>query len=181
MNWSNKQKIYALAAVYLVGCLVLFLYGFKLLDRSNAALALAVTDQRKQLTDLQNELRNYQLGKQDIDALTQKPHHPDDFFSKDVRVVNEIKTLEALGNGTGLDFRLSVSGTAQSGAKTPNVKGEILSIPYTVTLTGPFPNVVAFLETMERLSFVTHVKTIAINSQGDDVTAVFNATFFITK
>lgn len=182
MKTSSKNKIFLLAGVYVAGCLTLFLYGFKLLDAGNAATAQALIDQRKQLNDLQTEQRNFQLGNQDLETLEQKPNHPDNFFSKDVRVVNEIKILEALGRDTKVNFTLAVSGTVQSGGKTPGVNSDILSIPYSLTLSGPFANVAAFLEQMENLSFVTQAKTIAISSSGKGpVNASVSATFFITK
>lgn len=179
---SHKNKIFALLTVYILGCLVLFSYGFGVLDNGNATAATAVNDKRKQLNDLENEQRSFQLGSQDLQTLAQKPYQPANFFTKDVRVVNEIKTLEALGSDNGLDFVLSVSGTASSGTKTLGVGGDIYSIPYTMTLTGPFAGAVTFLEQMEQLSFVSSVQSVSITAlDAGRVRTTLNALFYITK
>lgn len=179
---NYKNKIYILSLCYIVGCIILFGYGFGILDNDNASAEKIIKDQRTMLNDLQNEQRSFQLASQDLETLKAKAHQPDDFFSKDVRVVNEIKTLETIGAQYNVGFELKISGTAASGAKTPGVTGSILSIPYTIGLTGGFSDIMAFMEQMEQLGFVTHVKAVSLsNAGGGKVHAVLNAIFYIQK
>jgi Tfp pilus assembly protein PilO len=185
MTMNYRNKIYIMMAAYLACCFALFGYGFTLLEGSNDAAATALKDRRRQYNDLLNEQRSFELGNQDLTTLGTKPYQPDDFFSQDVHVVNEIKTLEALGQESGLEFDLAVSGTAASGTKTPGVTGEIISIPYTINLTGKFADITAFLRRTEQLGFITHIKALSlIAEEGENagkVKALLNATFYIKK
>ena len=66
-----------------------------------------MAQQRKDLANLKAERESYRLAKEDLEALANKTYQPVDFFSKDVSLVTEIKTLEALGEQMGVTMQLS--------------------------------------------------------------------------
>src|SRR3989344_2036837 len=90
-----RKKIYILIFSLLVAGGLLFGYGFGLLDQSNAGLADQILVQKKTLLELQAEQTSFEQSKRALDDLLSKPYQPENFFSNDINLVHEIKTIEA--------------------------------------------------------------------------------------
>lgn len=141
-----------------------------------------MAQQRKDLANLKAERESYRLAKEDLEDLAKKSYQPADFFSKDISLVTEIKTLEALGEQMGVIMQLSgVSGTAAAAAKAKTTTA-LAVIPYSIYLSGPLDKVVKYIEAVENLSFVTKTEALSINAaENGNVNAVLGASFFIKK
>ncbi len=178
---SYKSKIYIVIAGFVLLTLIMFLFVFGKLQERNLRLSTDVANQRRTLEQLAQEQKSYEQGKRDIESLAGKNIQPDELFSRDTRLVKEITTLEDLSQAYSLEMNMQIAGTAKDGQKTKS-SSEILSIPYTLTLTGPFDKVLSFLDSTENLQFITPVKTIAISAQkGGVVKATISADFYIKQ
>lgn len=168
--------------VFVVACVVLFGFLFKIMDNSNSALASTTKQKYKEYQDLVAEQKSYEAGKQDIATLALKSVQPEDFFSRDTSLVNEIKTMESTSNNFNLNLNLSVSGTADKAIKATGVTGPIFAIPYTFTLDGKFDKIVNFMESLEHLNFITHMKSVILVAKENGVIqATLNGNFYIKK
>ncbi len=181
-HFSYKYKLYLAIGIFIVTCVALFSYLFKLMDNSNIALAKGTKEKYKEYQDLVAEQKNYEAGKQDIASLAKKAIQPEDFFSRDTSLVNEIKTLESTSKNFNLSLDLSVSGTADKAVKAPGAAGPIVAIPYTVSLDGQFDKTVNFMENLEHLNFITHIRSVNITAQENNgIKAVLSGNFYIKK
>jgi len=179
-GFSYKYKIYVLIAAVVMAALVFFglIYGW--VARSNEAVANGLTAKNQEYAEVLAEEQSYELGKKDLVTLQSKQLQPADLFSQDTKVVKEINTLETLAGSLGVKFNLSVSGTVKDAPKVPGVSSTLYTVPYTVTLEGPFDKVINFIETTEHLNFVT--QTNALSMGPDDkggVQATLTSAFFI--
>lgn len=178
---SYKNKIILLSGILVLAIAGLFGYFFNLLDKSNAAVVDKILIQKKELLELQAEQRNFELSKQDLNLLASRPYKPDNFFSQDITLVKEIKELEGFASATKVDLTLSVAGTIDTAVKAKTV-GEIYQIPYTIQVKGRFANIVAFLKTLEKTDYVTHLTSVNVNTvSSSEVNAVFTGLFYIKK
>lgn len=179
---SYKYRIIIVASIYILilGALFGFVYGW--VDSGNDSLALVIDKQNKDYSDQLAEQRSYEAGTKDLEVLAKKAYQPDNFFSKDTRVVKEIKQLEEVSQDLDIDLKLTVSGTVSEATKANQTAGEIYVVPYTMQATGRFESIVSFLEIIEQLPFVTHVKSLSISALGSgQVNALISANFFIKK
>lgn len=55
-------------------------------------------------------------------------------------------------------------------AKTPNTAGTYLPIGYTVGVTGTFPQVIAFMRTLEQGAYFSRINSALITGKGQDAT-----------
>lgn len=181
-KYSAKNKIYLGILVWLVLVGSMFGYFFGIINTSNTAVIQKIADGKKQLKLLQVQLSSFNLAKQDLKTLKEQPYQPDNFFSRDVTLVNEIKTLEGLGQKYNVQLSIGgVSGTINNAPKA-KTQGSIVFIPYSLTLTGPLSNAVDFIETLENLSFVTNVDNVNISGAGGgDVNVSLAAYFYLRK
>lgn len=179
---SIKNKIYAAVAVWLVLCGSMFGYFFKIFDRTNTVLVASIQQQNKDLLQLEKEQDSYNKAKQDLAALARENIQPQDFFGRDVTLVNEIKTLETISGLAGVDLNLSgLSGTIKAAPKAKTLS-DIAVIPYSMRVKGGFPNVVSFLEMMEHLNFITNVSSITVNGTDQtDIGVSLTAFFYLNK
>ncbi len=181
-NLSAKNKIYLVIAVWFIGCALFFGYFFNILDNSNAGYVTKIADLKKQLQILKAEQQSYRQAQSDLDAVKALAYQPEDFFSKDLTLVNEIKTLEALGNKTNVKYELSgLSGTINTVQKA-NTNGPIYIIPITFSVSGAFQDVLGFIESLENLPFIINVSTLSVSaaSQGG-VAASMTSSLYISK
>ena len=179
---STKHKIYLALAIWLALVGVMFSYIFPLLGQSNAAQLNTLGDQRKQLGKLQAEQESFQQAQADLLAVAKKPRQPEDFFSKDITLVNEIQALEDLGAKSGVQFALS--GVAGTIATVPKAKtaSEIFAVPAVLSISGPFSGVASFIESLENLDFIVNVSGISVTSVGaDKIAATLTANFYLHK
>ncbi len=179
---SAKNKIYVGVAVWVVACASMFMYFFHILDNSNQLLVSNIGDKRHILSVIKAERDSYQKAKKDLQELQSKPIQPDSFFSKDVTLVNEIRTIEQLGKDLDVAVTLTgVSGTAQSAAKA-KTSSSLAAIPCNLTVVGDFSHTVAFVESLENLDFITNVSTVNVSGAANSkVNITLGANFYIKK
>lgn len=179
---SAKNKIFAAVVVWMAVSGVMFGSLFNLLDNSNARAVIELSDRRKVLQNLKIEQESYRLASADIEQLALQEHQPENFFSRDVALVKEIETLEFLAQKTGVALTLSgLFGTVNK-APRANTATKIATVPYTIGLKGPFDRVVAYIEVMEHLSFITSVSTLNVTAlSNNNISAVLNASFYLRQ
>jgi len=178
---TYKSKISLVVAIFLAVAAIMFFFVFPRFHSRNVKLSLDVSSQRQTLEQLLQQQRSYEQGKKDLETLKTKPVQPDELFSRDTRVVKEIKTLEDLSKTYALDMSLQVSGTAKDAQKVKS-STQLLFVPYSLSVTGPFDKVLAFLDSAEHLSFISPIKTIAITAQKDGIVkTTLTADFYIKK
>ena len=181
-KFSAKNKIFTLLTVWLLLTFCMFFYLFGILDMSNLRTLEGMDQQKKDLAALNAERQSYIQAKGDLDDLAKKSIQPEDFFSKDITLVNEIRTLEGWGNKLGVQMTLSgVSGTINSVPKAKTIT-PISMVPYSINLTGSFSQAVDFIEVLENLNFITNINNIGI-SAGDNnqVTLSLGANFYLKR
>jgi Tfp pilus assembly protein PilO len=177
-----KNKIILLLLVWLILSVAMFMYFFKLLDGQNRATLDSMAQERKDLAALQAQDASFKQAQADLQELAGKPLQPENFFTKDISLVNEIQTLENLAVKYNVKMQISgVAGTIASlsnaGTVTP-----IGAVPYGINLTGDFFQVVNFIESLEHLSFITNPTNISIGAaEGGNVVASMTANFYLRK
>lgn len=179
---SAKYKIFVVLATWVVVGLILQFYVYKILDKSNTALVGKIEQQNREMSVLDAERISFEKAQEDLDLLTKKPLQPEDLFSKDVTLVNEVKYLEELGNSLGVDFSLSgLSGTTKSSPKAKTT-GDLVIVPYSMSVSGSFSKVVDFIETFENLPFITVLDGLSLTTLGEgEVSASLRANFYLKK
>lgn len=176
-----KSKINLVVLIFAVISFVMFYFVFGRLHDRNQKLSLEVADQRQTLDQLQQEQKSFEQGKKDIATIKTKSVQPEDLFNSDTHVVKEIKTMEDLSKTYALDMNLQVSGTAKDAQKV-KTSTQLLSVPYSITVTGAFDKVLAFLDSTENLSFISPVQTLSVSAQkGGLVKTTVTAYFYIKK
>lgn len=179
---SAQKKIYLVSAVWLAVVFLMFNLGFKFLDSSNKKTREKIQEQTKEEAVLINEKESYDSAKKDLDELKAKTVQPEEFFSKDITLVNEIKFLEELGSQYGVKLNLSgLSGTVKTAPKA-KTQSDIVIAPYGINVAGSFPNVLAFLEHMENLPFLTQLTGFSLSAAGGkDVVLNMSANFYLER
>lgn len=181
-NLSSKYKIIILLVVFLAFAVGMFTSGYDILATRNQALADGASKQRMEYEVLQREQRSAEQAKKDLTELESKPFPPQELFSKDTKVVKEIKILEDNAAKYGVTMTLTISGTTKTAAKVPAVSSELFTIPYIITLEGPFENLINFVQATEHLPFVTYTKMVNISAQPENkVRLVMNSDFYLRK
>ncbi len=179
---SAKNKVIVISLIWLIVSGVMFGYFFKILDDANLTALTKISKDKQQLVILQAQNTSYIQAQADLKAMASKPIQPDDFFSRDITLVNEIKTLEGLSQKLNVQMQFSgVSGTVDIVPKA-NTATALGVVPYSLSVTGDLQSVVNFIETMENLSFVSNITSLALNS-GDQgkVSASLSANFYLRK
>lgn len=179
---SAKNKIILLLIAWLILSAVMFMYLFKILDGQNQATLDSMAQERKDLAALQAQDASYKQAQADLQELAGKPLQPENFFSSDIALVDEIQTLENLA--AKYNLKMQLSGVAGTIGTLPNA-GTITPIgivPYGINLNGDFFQVVNFIESMEHLSFITNPTNISIGAtEGGNVTVNLAANFYLRK
>ena len=169
---SAKNKIIVLVLIWLALSASMFMYFFNFFDVQNQQILDSMADDRKNLVVLQNENQSFKLVQADLQKLAGETYQPADFFTSDIRLVNEVSALESLGQKYG-----TVSSQPPAPTVTPMV-----AITYSVSLNGPLKQVVEFIEDMENLNFVTSVNGLSISvAQDNTVNANLSANFYVQK
>lgn len=161
---SAKNKIFILLSVWLVFSMVMFLYFFGILNASNSNYVENLTQKNKDLAVLNAERESYIQARDDLARIEKEEIKPDNFFSKDTSLVNEIKTLEGWAKKLELQMQLAgVSGTINTLPKAKTLSS-IGTVSYSVNLLGSFTQVVNFIEVLENLNFITNINSLSISS-----------------
>ncbi len=181
-KYSFNYKIYLAAAVWLILCALMYFYFFGLFDKSTNAILDNIWKQSKELKLLKAEQDSYRLAKEDLEKINTKSLKPEDFFSKDITLVKEIKVLETLGDKYGVDMGFSgVSGIANAAPKAKTIS-DIAIVPYSISLQGTFANVVNAIEALENLDFITNLSALSASTGlGDNINVSLNASFYLRR
>lgn len=179
---SAKNKIITLVAGWLLLCAAMLMYFFGLLDASNQKTLEGLNKVKTDLAAVRAQSESYKQEQADLQLLSQKAIQPDDFFSKDITLVNEIKTLESLSSEMSVKMSLSgVSGTVNTAAPAVTATPMVV-VPFSLNLNGNFSDVIAFIETLEHESFISNVTGFSISAAGPgQVTANLGGSFYIKK
>ncbi|MDQ3018354.1 MAG: hypothetical protein M3Q64_00565 [bacterium] len=179
---SSKIKIVIVVVLFVLFSMGMFVYGYDILQTRNQAIADAAGQHQLELETLEREQRSFEQGQKDLASLSSKQYPPIDLFSKDTKVVKEIKVLEETAERYGIEFSLSIAGNTKSAVKAVGTKSEIFIIPYTATLDGAFDNVMKYLQEIEHLPFVTQTKSFNISAQeSGNIRALLSSEFYIKK
>ena len=138
----------------------------------------------KQLVAL-NELRDYarslQRMEQDLDKLSKEQVQPEQLFTSDLKLVREIQEIEKIAAQTNNDqMKLSLSGTAEKAPAYPGASG-LSQIPFTITLTGSFPDALRFIEGLENTYFVAPINAVSFTLVEGKVNTTIISNFIIRK
>ncbi len=181
-QFSYKYKIIIAVVLFVLLALGMFIYGYKILDQRNQVMSDAAMERESEYALLKTEQTSFEQGQKDLETLAKKEIPPDELFSKDTKVVKEIKALEDLAAANSVSFSLSISGTSKTAIKTVGSASDVYTVPYTATLRGSFDDVMRYMQKSEHLPFVTHTTSFNINSdEGGLVKAILNSVFFIKK
>jgi len=181
-NFSAKNKIYVLIAGWVVVIALLFLYGFPILDISNEALVNKHAEQQRTLATLQAEVESFKQAQSELDKVLKQKYSPEDLFSQDVSLVQELRTLEELGQRYNINMTIGgLSGTLRSAQKAKTLS-EVFMIPYSLSVTGSYENTIAFLEHIEHLRFITTVNSVSMGAISEnEVSMNLSAVFYLRK
>lgn len=182
MQSSIKNNIYFAIFSWLLIIAVFLGYAFKKIESSNHARLEELRLLKMEEARLQAEKQSYELAKNDLASITLKELQPEDFFSQDVTLVNEIRRLEKIAQDLGVEMGLSgISGTLKTAWKHTGAS-EIYLIPFNVSLSGSLADIVSFMEYFENLEFITSVGSANFSSAGSGkLNASFAAGFYIRK
>ncbi len=177
---SSKNKIILLVILWLCLSVAMFMYFFNILDVSNRALVIANQQKKKEKAQLAAQFESYKQAQGELLQLSKESFQPENFFSRDITLVNEIKTLEGLSEKYNLTMELSgISGTVNTAPKAQTVS-VLLVIPYSINVKGSLAQVVDFIETLENLSFITNVNNVSVNAADKgSVAASMTADFYL--
>lgn len=179
---SYRIKLFIVIIVFAVFAAVMFGFGYTILESRNTTRLDVVNKQHLELEVLQREQKNFEQGKKDLATLDQKTYPPSELFSKDTKVVKEIRTLEELADRYSLDLTLSIAGTSKNAIKAPGVASELFVVPYTVSVEGSFVNILNYIAATEHTSFVTHAQEVQITSMDNAKSrATITSQFYLKK
>lgn len=177
---SPRIKLFISIFFFAAFAAAMFSFGYNVMEGRNQARLDVVNQKTLELLVLQREQQNFEQGKRDLSNLLEKPYPPQDLFSKDTRVVAEIRELEELAARYSLDFTLQVAGSSAAAPKAVGVSGDLVQIPYSVTLIGGFNNILKYIEASEHTSFINPAYAIDITAVADgESRATINSQFYL--
>ncbi len=174
-----QNKLVGISVAFLVVAVAFFALLFPYQQQMLASRLLKLQETKKVVQELRQEQTNIQLAKQDLSEMAAKPLQPEDFFSRDTSLVAEIKNIESITSKLELDATLSVSGTSKSGLKISESK-DLVGIPFALTLTGHYADLVRFMEYMENAASLTAVRSLTLGvADSQTVSASLSGSFYI--
>jgi Tfp pilus assembly protein PilO len=179
---NSKTKVILVIIVFLIFAVAMYMFGFGILGNRNQVAADSISQRRIELEVLSREQKSFEQGKKDLAQLEQSLYPPGELFSRDTKVVNEIQQLEATAQRYSVELDIAVAGTSKTAVKVPDTTGELFAIPYTITLSGPFSNILLFMQASERLPFITHAKDVSVSVNAENAArTVISSEFYIKK
>jgi hypothetical protein len=114
--------------------------------------------------------------------LAKKQYQPEDFFSKDVTLVKELRILEDWADRLGVKIQISgISGTIASVPKA-KTQTSLAVIQYGISINGEFSQVLNYIQVLENLSFITSISSMNLNnSDRGNVSAGVTASLYLRK
>lgn len=181
-NISARIKLFIVIGAFAAFAALMFAYGYGIMDSRNQARMDLVNQKNIELEVLQKEQKNFEQGKIDLANLSEKAFPPQELFSKDTKVVKEIRILEDLAGRYNLDMNLSVAGSSKTATKVPGLTSELYLVPYVLTVTGAYNNIMQFVEAVEHANFVTQTKAIEITAtENGQSRAELSSEFYLKK
>lgn len=182
---SYQNKIVGTVCLFVVGTLLLFAYGFQWLDSLQASQLEQILTQKKSVLELRQQQQNIQLAKKDLKQVSDEKIAPDDLFSTDETLVEEISQIESQASKLNLALTLSVAGTVAQASKA-QVTSDLVTIPFSMQVQGSFGHVVQFMDALEHAGFVLTVRSINVTStssasDADAVTSSLAGVFYLRK
>lgn len=179
-NLNYKTKTILIIVGFILFAVGMVWFGFGIIGNKNQATADEIAKKRIELGLLEKEQKSLEQGKKDLAQLASSTYPPENLFSKDTRVVNEIQRLEEASKQAGVELNISVTGTQKTAEKVKGVSSDLITIPYTITLNGSFANELTFMQYMEHMPFITHADDITIIvSSADKTKMLIRSKFFI--
>ncbi|HMR55157.1 MAG TPA: hypothetical protein PKD34_01015 [Candidatus Doudnabacteria bacterium] len=177
---SSKSKLIIVIGIFLGFAGIMFGFGYGILEARNQLRLDSVVEKGLELEILQREQRNFEQGKRDLVSLEEKTYPPQDLFSKDTRVVKEIRELEILAQQYNLEFELTVTGTSAEAAKAEGVSGELLIVPYQVAVEGAYNNILRYIEAAEHTTFINQTQSVSFTAlEGNRTQAEIISQFYL--
>jgi hypothetical protein len=175
------KKIYILAGCWLVLTIAVFSFVAPRLSASMISLENSHEAQIKKLQDVTAQVDALQKIQDDLAKAAKQDVKPSDLFTSDIRLVNEIKSIEQFAAKSNVAESLTVTGTADKAQVVPGASGLIM-VPYTIVLKGTFPGAVNFMRYLENAYFMSPVNAYSMlyNEQGS-ITATILTNFYLYK
>ncbi len=179
---THKQKFVASLSVWLVSAVVMFFYFLPIQQKNNLKTidVIKVLNSKEQV--LLAEKNSYLQTKKALEDLAQLEIQPENFFSKNITLVKEIKKLENLAQELNLEFTLSgISGNLQSATKAPTVSN-IFLVPYSIHLEGGLDKTIAYIEHLENLEYINTINSLDISATNEQTVNVnLSANLYVIK
>jgi Tfp pilus assembly protein PilO len=179
---SAKNKIVIAVVLWLVVSAAMIMYGFNIFSGSNQKMLFQIQESKKELAALQEEKNSYTQAQKDLEQMQKKDIQPSDFFSKDITLVEELKILEDLQES--LQIKLTVSGVSGTAGTAPKAKtqSDIVVVPYAISASGPFENILKLVQTLENLPFITNIGSLAVSTgEKGSVNFSTSANFYLRR
>ncbi len=179
---TAKQKIIILGFGWLVLCLSMYSYFFKILDKKNQALAFAIVEENRKLLVLEAEKQSFNQAQADLGLLSKQSISPDSFFSKDISLVREIQELEIQAENAGVTLSINnLSGTVKNASKAKAL-GDIVYVSATLGVKGGLPEVISYMEYIEQARFVANIPSISFTAADQGrVSAALETQFYLKR
>lgn len=179
---TSKIKIIALVSIFILFATGMYLFGYGIMASRNQELTDTIAKRNVDLEVLQREQKSFEQGKKDLAILQKSQYPPDELFSSDTKVVKEIQLMESSAQRYNIDLTINVTGSQQDAMPVAGTSSQLSAIPYTLTLNGPFGNILMFMQSAEHMPFVTHVNNLSLTvSAGDKSRATIGSEFYIKK
>ncbi len=179
---TSKNKIVVLVVAFVIFAIVMFWFGYGVMDKKNQLIADAIAERNVELEVLQREQKSFEQGKKDLAILEKSEYPPEELFSRDTKVVKEIQLLEAAAAQHSLELKIAVSGSVKAAKPVTGTNSGLYSIPYTLTLEGSPDKFLQFSQALERMPFITRANNFTLNVTGaEKVTALITSEFYIKK
>jgi hypothetical protein len=157
---SINQKIGIHVLVWVVLTAFAFMYLFPFAVKGITDLQIKYAKQIIALNELRDNAKSLQRMQQDINSMEKHEVQPEQFFTSDLQLVNEIKRVEAIAAASNLTLGLSLAGTTDKAANYPSASG-VSQVPLTMLLRGTFPDSIRFLKAFENSPFIAPVNGIS--------------------
>lgn len=175
-----RIKLFVVIVLFCGFAAAMFTFGYGIIEDRNQVRLDLISQKNLELEVLKREQKNFEQGKKDLENIEQRSYPPQDLFSKDTRVVKEIRELESLAARYSLEFALSVTGSSADAPKATGVGSELLQVPYQVSVVGGFNNILKYIKASEHTSFVTQTHAIDFSAEGDGRTrAAISSQFYL--
>ena len=161
---NPTKKIYSALFIWLLVTTASFYYVFPKFAAVLVNLQQDHQDQIAQYNSLQAQIQSLYAMQQDLDSLSKAAVKPDDLFTTDVQLVNEIQHIEDIAKISSNTLKVTISGTAKDAQAYPGFS-KLYKVPYSMTLVGSFSSTLQFLHYFENSFFVSPIDAINIDNQ----------------